>query len=211
MQCPHCTKYIHEQWSSLGSIDGDADHSDMRVQSAVCPACERRIVVLLVYKGNKCKNLTVYPEGVVRPIPSEVPNPYASDFREAVAVLPHSAKASAALSRRNLQAIIRDKAGIKRRDLSQEIEELIKLPGFPSELAGNVDAVRNVGNFAAHPMKTTNTGEILDVEPHEADWLLEVLEGLFDFYFVQPAASKARRAALDAKLASAGKPPMKSS
>jgi len=36
-----------------------------------------------------------------------------------------------------------------------------------------------------------------------------VLEGLFDFYFVQPAISERKRAALDKKLADAGKPPMK--
>jgi len=59
-------------------------------------------------------------------------------------------------------------------------------------------------------LKDTSTNEILPVEPHEAEWNLEVLEGLFDFFYVQPAKAKARRAALDAKLAAAGKPPMKS-
>jgi hypothetical protein len=76
-------------------------------------------------------------------------------------------------------------------------------------LAGSIDAVRNIGNFAAHPMKSEHTGEILDVEPGEAEWNLEVLESLFDFYFVQPSVLKAKRAALDAKLSEARKPPMK--
>ena len=47
------------------------------------------------------------------------------------------------------------------------------------------------------------------MEPGETDWLLDVLEGLFDFYFVLPARTKSRRAALDKKLAEAGKPPLK--
>jgi len=34
-------------------------------------------------------------------------------------------------------------------------------------------------------------------------WLLDTLEGLFDFYFVQPALLQKKRAALNAKLASA--------
>lgn len=69
--------------------------------------------------------------------------------------------------------------------------------------------MRNIGNFAAHPIKSTNTGEIIDVEPGEAEWLLDVLEGLFDFYFVQPAILKAKRDKLNQKLVDAGKPPMK--
>jgi hypothetical protein len=43
----------------------------------------------------------------------------------------------------------------------------------------------------------------------EAEWLLDVLEGLFDFYFVQPALLKAKRDALNKKLKDAGKPAMK--
>ena len=38
---------------------------------------------------------------------------------------------------------------------------------------------------------------------------LDTLEGLFDFYFVQPATLKKKRHALNANLANAKKPPMK--
>lgn len=58
-------------------------------------------------------------------------------------------------------------------------------------------------------MKDTSTGQILPVEPHEAEWNLDVLEELFDFFYVQPEKARQRRADLDAKLALAGKPPMK--
>jgi hypothetical protein len=47
------------------------------------------------------------------------------------------------------------------------------------------------------------------VEPHEAEWNLEVLEGLFDFFYVAPAKEQKKREALNAKLAGANKPPMK--
>jgi hypothetical protein len=95
------------------------------------------------------------------------------------------------------------------RDLSQEIDELLGSGKRPTHLAEAIDSVRNIGNFAAHPIKSTNTGEIVDVEPGEAEWLLDTIEGLFDFYFVQPEILKKKRAALDAKLKDAGKPPMK--
>ncbi len=58
-------------------------------------------------------------------------------------------------------------------------------------------------------MKSTSTGEILPVEPGEAEWNLDVLEALFDFYYVQVAVAAKKKAALNAKLADAGKPPMK--
>ena len=79
-----------------------------------------------------------------------------------------SPKASAALSRHTLQAVIREKAGITLKTLDAEIQAVIDSGSVPSWLADNLDAVRVVGNFAAHPMKSTNTGEVVEVEPGEA-------------------------------------------
>ena len=72
-----------------------------------------------------------------------------------------------------------------------------------------MDAIRNIGNFAAHPLKSEQSGLILDVEPGEAEWTLEVLEELFDFYFVRPKRIQEKRDAMNAKLAEARKPHMK--
>ncbi|MFX0173636.1 MAG: hypothetical protein ACFE9L_17240, partial [Candidatus Hodarchaeota archaeon] len=60
-----------------------------------------------------------------------------------------------------------------------------------------------------HPNKSTSTGEILPVEPEEAEWNLDVLESLFDFYYVQSAKIQKKKDALDKKLLEAGKKPMK--
>jgi Domain of unknown function (DUF4145) len=124
-------------------------------------------------------------------------------------VLADSEKASAALSRRCLQHLLREKAGVKKGDLATEIQMVLDSKQLPSHLAEDLDAIRVVGNFAAHPIKSAQTGEIVEVEPQEAEWLLNVLEQLFDFYFVQPALAKAKRDALNAKLQGAGKPVMK--
>lgn len=128
---------------------------------------------------------------------------------EACAVLPLSSKASAALSRRILQDILREHFSIKHSSLANEIEDFIGLKDVPSYLSQAVDAIRNIGNFAAHPLKDTNTGEIVDVEPGEAEWLLDVIESLFDFTFVQPTRLEQRRKSLNEKLKALGKPPMK--
>ncbi len=73
-----------------------------------------------------------------------------------------------------------------------------------------LDAVRNIGNFAAHPIKSLGSGEIMEVEPGEAGWSLDVLKELFAFYFVRPAAIQKKRAALNEKLIEAGKSILKS-
>jgi hypothetical protein len=152
----------------------------------------------------------VHPRQQARaPISPEVPATYASDYVEACAVFADSAKASAALSRRCLQHLLRDIAKVKHQDLAREIDEILARKELPTYLAEAVDGVRNIGNFAAHPIKSASTGEIVDVEPGEAEWLLDVLEGLFDFYFVQPALLKAKRDALNKKLKDVGKPAMK--
>jgi hypothetical protein len=125
---------------------------------------------------------------------------------EACRVLADSAKASAALSRRNLQAILRDKAVTRSKDLADQIEEVINSGKIPSHIQEGLHAVRNIGNFASHEIKSKVTGAIVEVEPGEAEWNLDVLESLFDFYFVQPAISAKRKAELNKKLKEAGKP-----
>jgi hypothetical protein len=145
-----------------------------------------------------------HPASRSRPVPAGVVDPYKQDFIEACKVLQDSPKASAALSRRCLQMVLRDKAGTKSKDLYDQIEEVTGK--VPSHIGESLHAVRNIGNFVAHPLKSTNTGEIVEVENHEAEWNLDVLELLFDFYFVQPAIATKRKADLNKKLKDAGKP-----
>jgi hypothetical protein len=152
----------------------------------------------------------LWPDTSERLVPREVVDEapqIAADFREAASVLGKSKKASAALSRRCLQSVLTTKGGAKKRDLADQIDEV--MPKLPSELALNVDAIRHVGNFAAHPMKSSATGTVAEVEEGEAEWLLDVLEELFDHFYVAPAAAASKRDALNRKLAELGKPPLK--
>lgn len=148
----------------------------------------------------------IYPMSVMRPVPREVPDWLAIDFHEAVATLTTSPKASAALSRRCLQNAIREVKGIKRGSLEREIDAVIEAGGASPELLDQLDAVRHIGNFAAHPIKSEHTGEVIDVEPEEAEWNLDVLEAIFQEWFVAPTRAADRKTRLNEKLKEAGKP-----
>jgi Domain of unknown function (DUF4145) len=154
--------------------------------------------------------MMVWPKGIARaPVPPEVPPEIVEDYKEACLVLADSPKASAALSRRCLQNLLRGAGGVKPGDLFDEIQQVMDSKSLPSALAQSIDAVRVTGNFAAHPIKSKNTGQVVPVEPHEAEWNLDVLESLFDFYFVLPARIQAKRDALNKKTGDAGKPPVR--
>jgi hypothetical protein len=218
MKCPHCLTSFHEETAENTLGEDRTSLWVLRVRT--CPACGRFVISLFesynrFHAGGGThyhdkREFLCYPKAPSRsPLPPEVPSPYSNNYSEACLTLVDSPKASAALSRRCLQHILRDKAGVKPGNLADEIQQVIDSNKVPSHISESLDAVRNIGNFAAHPIKSKASGEIIDVEPGEAEWNLDVLEALFDFYFVQPELLKKKRAALDAKLTEAGKPKMK--
>lgn len=226
MKCPHCNVEINPNFSEYPL--GKDSVSSASLFKMICPNSKCRKHILKFARGDSYQDLKfstsnynlhsdhikenfyVYPQVASRPnAPIEVDGHIAQDFNEACLVLSLSPKASAALSRRCLQNILREKAGVTHGNLVKEIEQVISDGKTPSYITESIDAIRNIGNFAAHPSKDRASGEIIDVDPGEADWLLDVLEMLFDFYYVQPEVIKKKRADLDAKLTAAGKPPMK--
>ena len=231
MKCPHCLVEFHAAQTLWPVSLAQDSEGNWLLERTTCPNCNRFIIsicrgpTLLNAQGAVIGNaagqqgvrlnvthnaLTVWPKGISRaPVPKEVPPEIVEDYKEACLVLSDSPKASAALSRRCLQNLLRTAAGVKHGDLNSEIQQVLDAGKLPAQIAENIDAVRHIGNFASHPNKSNSTGEVVPVEPHEAEWNLDVLESLFDFYFVQPARAKARRDALNKKLADAGKPALK--
>lgn len=228
MKCPHCLVEFHHERQII--FLGTDIEGQWAIERFVCPEpkCRKDIYFLInaelsrnsasgtwsIVKqiGSEIvkKRQLIRPKGSSRPpVPIEVPSDIANDYSEACLVLPDSPKASAALSRRALQHLLRNAGKVKNGDLANEIQQVLDSNQLPSYLADSIDAIRNIGNFAAHPSKSTSLGEIIDVEPGEAEWNLEVLEMLFDFYYVQAEKTKLRREALNKKLGDLGKPNMK--
>lgn len=180
-------------------------------RTAWCPGCQGLTIEIKLHGDGAYR--TVVPVGASRgPVAREVPGHIKKDYLEACQVLPLSPKASAALSRRCLQTMLREH-GYRDRDLAKEIDLLLNeadtTKAIPITLRTTVDSIRNFGNFSAHPITDQTTLQIIDVEPHEAEWCLEVIEEMFQHFYVRPAEAAARKAALDAKLKAAGKPPSK--
>jgi len=220
MKCPHCNIAIHDQYTAISALNlaaltqPPAPALNWIVLHQRCPECYESIILLERNSGNVASpnwpnlKFMAYPRSATRPIANEVPDPYRQDFSEACKVLADSPKASAALSRRCLQAILKDKLGATKNDLYDQIEEVTATGKLPSHIDRGLHAARQIGNIAAHSMKSTTTGAIVDVEPGEAEWNLDVLDSLFDFCFVMPAADAKRKAELNEKLKKIGKPPI---
>lgn len=225
MICPHCNVNFWEEWTKTTALVWDGENKGQGIKHTPCPNCGKLIVIIfegeidpeeddfLINEDNELpvdyNEFTIYPNQSGSEVPEEIPEKYRVDYIEAKAVLEISPKASAAISRRVLQNVLQNEVGIKGTNLSKQIDSFLEMPNVPSHLSKSVDAIRNIGNFAAHPNKETNTGEIVDVEPGEADWILEVLLSLFDFIFIQPKRIEKRRSELNKKLRSMGKPEMK--
>ena len=119
------------------------------------------------------------------------------DYAEACAIKDLSPKAAATLARRAVQGIIRDFWGIKKARLIDEIkalEAMVGTNGVTQETVNNIDAVREVGNIGAHMEKDVDL--IIDVEPEEADLLIQLVESLIEETYVERNRRQERSAAL---------------
>jgi hypothetical protein len=112
--------------------------------------------------------------------PDYVPPPIVQDYNEACVIRDLSPKASATLSRRCLQGIIREYWGISRNRLVDEINEL-KDKIDPATWQA-IDAVRSIGNIGAHMEKDINL--VVEVEPQEAQLLIGLIEILVKDWYI---------------------------
>lgn len=205
MKCPHCQIGFKETWKErkIGSLNS----TDWKIKNVFCPTCDKIIVKLVeedrVFLLGKIfsHEILVYPKKTppvtLDPI---IDKKFAGDYIEASIILDLSPKASAALSRRCLQNLLIEKANVKSNRLAEQIQEVLDSKQLPQNLADDVDTIRKIGNFAAHPQKSKHTGVIMNVEEGEAEWSLEILRDLFDHYIVNPSKSKRRQKNLAKKL-----------
>lgn len=161
----------------------------------VCPndSCKEYAAVAILYKLGINQNGGRYllinqpllkwqlrPRSNAVSFPSYIPSSILSDYEEACLIKDLSPKASATLSRRCLQGIIRDYWKIEKDSLYHEI---IALQGQVDQVTWEaIDAVRSLGNIGAHMEKDINL--IIDVEPEEAELLTGLIEILLRDWYI---------------------------
>lgn len=130
--------------------------------------------------GEPIESWQLRPRSLAKPFPAYIPKAILDDYKEACLIVSDSPKASATLSRRCLQGIIRDYWKITKPRLIDEIKEL---EGKIEASTWNaIDGVRSVGNIGAHMEKDINL--IVDVDPEEARTLIGLIEFLLKDWYV---------------------------
>lgn len=135
----------------------------------------------IIKDGETQRTLQFYPEKAVKNYPDYVPKAIKSDYREAVLISELSPKASATLSRRCLQGILRDYWQVKPGRLVDEIKEIV--PQVDPLTWDAIDSTRKIGNIGAHMEKDIDT--IVEVDPEEATLLIHLIETLIENCYVQ--------------------------
>jgi hypothetical protein len=130
--------------------------------------------------GKADNNWLLIPPSKAKTFPNFIPQAILDDYNEACLIVNYSPKASATLSRRCLQGIIRDFWKVNTGKLVYEIDQ-IKDRIDPLTLDA-IDAVRSVGNIGAHMEEDINI--ILDVEPEEAELLIGLIEILLKDWYI---------------------------
>jgi len=153
-----------------------------------------------VLKSGSISTTYVLPRTSTRVKLDGIPPELAEDYEEACAVLDASPAASAALARRCLQGVIHGHFKIVGTRLYEEIKEVTELKALPPHLAEGLDRIREIGNLAAHPAHDKEFGVIVRVNREEAEWTLEILEGLFRHCYVDPKEHELRTKKLREKL-----------
>jgi hypothetical protein len=177
---------------------------------------------LLVLVGQSFHHLSIQPEGrvfkywfAIPPAPSPrqidplLKEPLRTDYIEASSILVISPRMSSVLSRSIVADLLKQHAGREEYNLASRIDAFLDDKNYPERIKENLHYLREIADFSAHTQKDQNTGKIIEVDREEAEWTLDVVDGLFDYFIVQPAKDLERRTKFEAKMAAAGRKPIK--
>jgi len=214
--CPHCEHAV-----TISDRRHSSDAHTLRIENAVgrrtliskfivCPnpQCEKFTLTASLHTSiseansgrekivRQTESWNLVPSSSVKTFPSYIPQVILDDYKESCLIRTLSPKASATLSRRCLQGIIRDFWEVKPGRLVDEIDAIKDKVDLITWDA--ITAVRQLGNIGAHMEKDINV--IIDVDPDEADHMIGLVETLLREWYV---AREERRARMEAVMAAA--------
>jgi len=213
--CPYC-----QHAATIGDNDWDFGNFQfsrgqkqgvitLTTKAIACPneACKEYTLSVSLRNGGTAsaveRTWSLRPDSSAKPLPGYIPQAIVDDYNEACLIRDLSPKASATLSRRRLQGMIRDFWKVTKPTLFQEIEAI--KDKIDSDTWEAIDAVRNLGNIGAHMQKDIDV--IVDVDPAEAQHLINLIELLIeDWYVTRHDRAQRKKAVVDAAAAKKNPP-----
>lgn len=197
--CPYCDRNATITKSNYSKSTHFYDHENKDGGSAI-------VTTVIVCPNEDCKEYTIKatlhsayvtdqnnsinpdvlfewsmkPNSMAKQFPKYIPKAIIADYEEACLIKELSPKASATLSRRCLQGIIRDFHSVKKSNLSKEINSIREK--IDPTIWQAIDSVRKIGNIGAHMEKDINL--IIDVDPEEAQLLIGLIEFLIEDWYI---------------------------
>jgi hypothetical protein len=230
MKCPSCGEHSPPAWQLFETY---MTHGYVSVLPAAENVLEEVSVAWMRCSNEECNQLVIRVHeqrltGLISPILRTdswdarprfggaerateplVPEPFRTDYAEAAAILNISPRMSAVLSRRILSDLLRKYAAKEQGRLTVQIDAFTAESGHPSGLTSNLHHFRTVGDFGAHTQEDKEDGQIIDVDHEEAEWTLDLVDRLFDYFIVQPAKDEQIKQRMDAKIERAGREPLR--
>lgn len=192
--CPFCdTNFVTStetyQYRALSfrgirqNIQGTIDEEEcLHVAFYKCPNCNEISVSVVglgsLYKGQK---IPVRPKSFAKQFPDYIPEAIRNDYEEACLIVNLSPKASATLSRRCLQGMIRDFWNIKNK--KNLYEEIVAIENKVSpDVARVLKGTKDLGNIGAHMEKDINL--IVNIDSGESEKLIKLIEYLMKEWYI---------------------------
>jgi Domain of unknown function (DUF4145) len=223
--CPFChqpttiTQPNHKEDSTLIELPTLDGKKILESLSIACPnpKCQKLAIRVDLYEarrsqagyaiGDLVKAWQLIPSSNAKAFPDYIPTQIRDDYTEACEIRDLSPRASATLCRRCLQGMIRNFWGISESRLKDEIDALQDKVDSGTWQA--IDAVRQIGNIGAHMEQDVDL--IIDVEPEESQLLIDLIETLFESWYVdkhdREERNKELKALADKKRAEKTTPP----
>jgi hypothetical protein len=221
-------------WSTLRLLSGEPSLEEMSPKQLDAPNQHTVTLDWMVCEAERCKQLVIRVhesylpsignrhdprtyiqqtdtwfarphQPVLRRAAEGIPDDLKCDYEEAASILDLSPRMSAVLSRRILGDLLERYAGIKNRSLAKQIDTFIADTSHPRRLREGLHHFREAADFAAHTQTDEQSGEIINVGRDEAEWTLDRVDGLFEYFIIEPDQESQRLAAMDKKIADAGR------
>lgn len=200
--CPHCdtnaviTDEDHHESAQQLFRESCWGGIEFRLKSILCPnpKCRKPSIAASLDRTHRRGRITQWrlmPNSSAMSLPPFIPEALQQDYEEACKIVDLSPKAAATLARRCLQGMIRDFWEIENcKTLYDEIQAI--KDRVDPETWDAIDAIRGLGNIGAHMERDINL--IIPVEPDEAKLLIELIEDLFQTWYIQREERRARAA-----------------